>query len=90
MCIFARCECGKIVAGTVRLFVAQCKGMPTTCLTLKLPSILSFEQYYYFDGFWLRMLTIQCLPARMGRKDVTTKAYIQTLLVVHFGICILD
>lgn len=90
MCIFARCECGKIVAGTVRFFVAQCKGMLTACVTLKLPSILSFEQYYYFDGFWLRMLTIQCLPARMGRKDVTTKAYIQTLLVVHFGICILD
>lgn len=79
MCIFARYECGKIVAGTVRLFVAQCKGMLTACLTLKLPSILSFEQYYYFDGFWLRMLSVQSssLLARMSRKDVTTTTYIQ-------------
>lgn len=46
MCIFARCECDKIVAGTVRLFVTQCKGMLTACVTLKLPSIFSFEQYY--------------------------------------------
>ena len=46
MCIFARCGYDKIVAGTVRLFVAQCKGMLTACVTLKLPSIFSFEQYY--------------------------------------------
>ncbi|MDV0338237.1 hypothetical protein, partial [Klebsiella michiganensis] len=28
------------------------------------------------------------LPARMGRKDVTAKTYIQTRLVDHFDICI--
>lgn len=39
MCIFARCECGKIVAGTVRLFVTQCKGMLTACVTLSLPPV---------------------------------------------------
>ncbi|HHZ8563405.1 TPA: hypothetical protein ACWL6P_005500, partial [Klebsiella quasipneumoniae] len=34
MCIFARCACGKIVAYTVKLFVAQCKGMLIACVTL--------------------------------------------------------
>ena len=34
MCNFARCRCGKIVASTVRLFVAQCKGMLTARVTL--------------------------------------------------------
>ncbi len=33
MCNFARCRCGKIVASTVRLFVAQCKGMLTARVT---------------------------------------------------------
>ena len=73
MCIFARCECGKIVAGTVRLFVAQCKGMLTACVTLKLPSILCFEQYYYFDGFWLRMLSGQLTACTDGAKGCSYK-----------------
>lgn len=34
MCNSARCRCGKIVASTVRLFVAQCKGMLTARVTL--------------------------------------------------------
>lgn len=68
MCIFARCGCGKIVAGTVRLFVTQCKGMLTACVTLSLPSVLSFGQYCYFDGFWLRMLSVQFTACTDGSK----------------------
>ena len=56
------------MAGTVRLCVAQCKGMLTACVTLKLPSISSFEQYYYFDGFWLRMLSVQFAASTVWPK----------------------
>ncbi|MBZ7461422.1 hypothetical protein FMJ29_20950 [Klebsiella michiganensis] len=73
MCIFARCGCGKIVAGTVRLFVTQCKGMLTACITLSLPPVLSFGQYCYFDGFWLRMLSVQLTACTDGAKACSYK-----------------
>lgn len=47
---------------------AQCKSMLTAYVTLSLPPVLFFEQYCYFDGFWLRMLSVQFTACTDGSK----------------------
>lgn len=88
MCIFARCGCGKIVAGTVRLFVTQCKGMLTACVTLKLPLSFLLSNITNLMASGCGCCPSSSRPARMGRKHIPTRTYIQTRLVVQLGICI--
>ena len=89
LCVWQNCGIyTEIVCGSMQRYA-------NSMCYLVAPPVLSFRQYCYFDGFWLKIFSVQfssvqfsSLIARMGRKDVTTKTYIQTRLVDHLGICI--
>ena len=68
MCIFARCGCGKIVSGTGEIVCGSMQKYAYSICYLVAPACLVFEQYCYFDGFWLRMLSVQFTACTDGSK----------------------